>query len=211
MHNTNLFRVIASVLLAAIWGVASATRYTILFLNTPSVKVGNLALKVGDSFSEDQLASIEWVSDKQLIKVRNEESKRTRVLTKRNVSREERPTLKEYLTKSKGLNTRDFDNSNKKTVQLLDSLRFDISNITKDSANFIAVWHDGDYRVRTLLPLSEDGNDLYITRSIYGHHTPRNANISILKYDLKSDAKADSLGYLQIELLPLVLPWSDNL
>ena len=201
MQNKHLLRIITCITVIVLWGTVSATRYTILFLNTPSVKVGNLTLKVGDSFSDDQLASIKWVSDKQLIKVRDEASKKTRVFT-RNESRKEGPSLKEYLTKTKGLNTRGF----RKTVQLLDSIDFNIMESSRDSIKYIAVWHDGDYRVRSLLPLSEDGRSLSVTRSIYGHHAPREAMIGILRYDLKSDNKPDSLGYLHIELLPSPLP-----
>jgi hypothetical protein len=205
MNSKNSLRILFCMVLTMTCLLVSATNFTILFLNTPSVQIGGKTLKVGDSFSESDISSIKWKSNKQLIKVRNESSKRTLVLTQRN-SESEGPSLKNYLTKKKILAARSYSDLPVKTAQLLDSISFDITETVKDSIKYIAVWHDGDYRVRTLLPLSGDKKRLCLTRSIYGHHTPREAEISILKYDLKNDSEPENLGYMLIEPLPFVLP-----
>lgn len=206
MNSKNSLRILFCMVLTMMCLIGSATNYTILFLNTPSVEIGGKAFKVGDSFTEKEISSIKWKSNKQLIKVRNESSKRTLVLTQRNMNESEGPSLKNYLTKKKILAARSYNDLPVKTVQLLDSINFDISETVKDSIKYIAVWHDGDFRVRTLLPLSGDRKSLSLTRSIYGHHTPREAEISILKYDLKKDTEPEQLGYMLIEPLPFVLP-----
>ena len=180
----------------------SATSYKILYMNTQSVKIGNKVLKVGDSFSDKDLESIEWVSDKQVLKARNEVTKRTRIFTKWNVKGVESPSLKDYLTKRKSLMTRSIS----RTAELLDTICFDISDISTKSMKFISVWKDGDYRVRTSLPISKDGKTLYVTRKIYGHHDPKQARIGILQYNLVTDSNPDTLGLLSIKLLPLHLP-----
>ena len=180
-------------------GTIFAVRYTILYLNTTSLKVGSQILKVGDSFSEEDVPSIDWKSA-QVIKVRNEESKRTCVITERKNELDFSPSLTDYLTRDKPLVIRDYG-SNKKALQLLDSITLNVTG-AKKSSKFIAVWHDGVYKVRTELPLSKDGKHLYLTRSIYGHHTPQKAYILFLEYNTRTNAEPANLGYLLVEPLP---------
>ena len=184
-------------LLVVLSGTIHAVRYKILYLNTASVKVGIRVLKVGDYFSEKDVPSIDWKSA-QVIKVRNEESKRTCVITERKNELDFNPSLTDYLTKDKLLVTRNYDS---KALQLLDSITLNVTGAKKTS-KFIAVWHDGVYKVRTELPLSKDGKHLYLTRSIYGHHTPQKANILFLEYNTRTNAEPANLGYLLIEPLP---------
>lgn len=179
-------------------GTIFAVRYKILYLNTTSVKIGNRVLKVGDSFSEKDVPSIDWKSA-QVIKVRNEESKRTCVITERKNELDFSPSLTDYLTNVKGLYIRDYNS--KKALQLLDSITLNVTG-AKETSKFIAVWHDGVYKVRTELPLSKDGKHLYLTRSIYGHHTPQKASILFLEYNTRTNAEPANLGYLLVEPLP---------
>ncbi|MBQ9232114.1 MAG: hypothetical protein IJ190_13200 [Prevotella sp.] len=202
MQNRSFIRMMVCTVMTMTCLSVSATRYTILSLNTRTVKVGSRILKVGDSFSDKDIHLIKWVSDRQAIKTRNEDTKATRVFTKRNVEGEETPSLKRYLTQRKGLMTRSISLS----VELLDTVSFDISNMSTDNKMFISVWKDGDYRVRTSLPVSQDGKRLYLTRGIYGHHKPKKARIGILQYNLKTNSDPDTLGLLSIDLLPLMLP-----
>ena len=125
--NTNSFlRMMVCMIMTILCATVSATSYKILYMNTPSIKIGKKLLKVGDSFSDKDLESIEWISDKQVLKARNEDTKRTRIFTKWNVKGVESPSLKDYLTKKKSLMTRSIS----RTVELLDTICFDISNIS---------------------------------------------------------------------------------
>ena len=202
MNNNSFLRFMVFIMMTITCITLSATSYKILYINTQSVRIGNNVLKVGDSFSDKDLKSIEWVSDKQVIKARNEDTKRTRIFTKWNVKGVESPSLKDYLTKRKSLMTRSIS----RTVELLDTICFDISDISNNSMKYISVWKDGDYRVRTSLPVSKDGNCLYLTRNIFGHHEPKQTRIGILQYNLKTDSNPDTLGLLSIQILPLQLP-----
>ena len=202
MNNNSFLRMMVCLVMTLLCVIVSATSYKILYMNTPSVKIGNKILKVGDSFTDKDFESIEWVSDKHVIKARNEDTKRTRIFTKWNIKGVESPSLKDYLTKRKSLMTRSIS----RTVELLDTVCFDISDISTKCMKFISVWKDGDYRVRTSLPVSKDGKTLYITRKIYGHHEPQQARIGILQYNLETDSNPDTLGLLSIRMLPLQLP-----
>jgi len=207
-----LFILVLTLLMGSGLSSVSAARYTILYINTATATVGNRQLKVGDTFDEKDIKNIKWDSSTQCIKVRNESTKRTRVLTRRNVETAEHPTLKEYLVKQRVLATRDY--TAQKTVQLLDTVAFELTaglqiqpNERQSQPNrrvkYRAVWKDR--KVWTSLPLSDSGDQLYLTRNIFGHHDPRPASITIFEYDLSTDHEPTCLGSLLVEPLPLVI------
>ena len=184
-------------------------RYKILQMNKPTVKINGRTLTIGSTFSGENLKTIDWESGLKYLKVRNEETKRTRVITKRNVNGKEMPSLERYLTKSKILTTRDFGNNNtvelKDTVELLDSITFSIPD-WDDHSIYTILWEETG--ISKPLELLEGDSLVLITNSIYGSYLPRGAYFSILKYDLKleEDSELDSLGYLYIEPISADLP-----
>ena len=201
MHN-KLFFLVLIVLMTTGMSPVMAARYTILYMNTKTVAIGNKQLKVGDTFDEKDINAIKWASSTQCIKVRNEATKRTRVLTRRNVETAEQPSLKEYLVKKRGLYTRDY--TPLKTVQLLDTVTFDLTGMSTGRIKYRAVWKER--KVWTSLPLSSEGDKLYLTRSIFGHHNSQPANITVLEYDLDTNSEPTRLGELFVEPLPFVIP-----
>lgn len=180
-------------------------RYKILQMNKPTVKINGRTLTIGSTFSGENLKTIDWESGLKYLKVRNEETKRTRVITKRNINGKETPSLERYLTKSKMLTTRDFGNNDINTVELLDSITLSIPE-WDDHSIYSILWEETG--ISKPLELLEGDSLVLITNSIYGSYIPRNAYFSILKYDLKleEDSAPDSLGYLYIEPISADLP-----
>lgn len=173
-------------------------KYTILQMNKSATVINGRSLKVGDIITSEDLNAIKWDSV-TYIKVRNEETKRTHVFTKRNIKEKETPSLREYLFRKKNLMTRDYF---VKSVELLDTLVFSIPEWDGHS-QYVAVWDDGIHKVHTPLEISGNDSLLYVTKRIYGSHEPKNAIISIYRYELNNDIKPDSLGLLYVDIMPI--------
>jgi hypothetical protein len=183
-------------------------------MNTPTVTVGGKVLKVGDTFTLKSYDDIKWESSRQWIKVRDNNNKRTRVLTKHTVSDNHGPRpLSDYLVKKKFLATRGWgdDRSRQQAdslVQLADTIAFRLGDFPSGRNHLYIAASVADFKERTKLAASPDGEFLYLTRAIYGHHEPPNAAtyVTILRYNTsKPDEPAENLGYLLVEALPLEL------
>ena len=195
---------------------AEGVKFTILMMNTKTVIIGKKQLKVGDSFTEGDIGQIKWISGQQFLKARNETTKRTQVLSLKSLGKKESPSLNEYLVKKRKLSTRSFGQkgsdvitytiNNDTIIQLPDTVALDISTGTNDQTLYAAEWEDGKNSLQKSIPISDDGQQLYITRDLFGSRTPQEPYvIKILKYDLTTDSEPDSLGWLYIEPLPLII------
>ena len=193
-------------------------RYTILNMNTQEVSISGKKLKKGSTFYFISCDAIKWTSSEQWLKVRNEKTKQTHVLTKHNICNDGKPRqdwfqrLCNHLVKKRILATRSFGSPAARQhadslVQLVDTLTFHLDTPADKHNLYIATYSEGAIRERTILPTTPDGTDLYITRAIYGHHkVPSRASyIAILHYDLNTNAAPDSLGFLLVQPLPLDL------
>ena len=192
-------------------------RYTILNMNTQEVTIGGKKLKRGSTFSLTSCDAIKWSSSEQWIKVRDENTKQTHVFTKSNICDDGKPRQHWYqrldncLVKKRILATRSFDDPVARQhadslVQLVDTITFTIDRQPQKDFLYIATYAAGNFKQRTKLPMSPDGTCIYLTRAIYGHYAkPTTSYITILRYNLQTNAAPDSLGYLYVQPLPLDL------
>ena len=189
----------------------SATDYTIVDMNSNVVKIGKRHLKRGATFSDKDITSIVWESDKQWIKVRNNDNERLQYFKKATFAQHMESSfldrLTTYLTRKRGLTTREFGYPETAdsdtivwTIELKDKITFNINDISEHPGSTIyrAVWKEEG--ISTPLELSEDRESLYLTRDIYGQEQPKPAEFTIEMYDLSTSEEAEELGTL------LVLP-----
>ncbi len=211
MHKTIILQLLLILALCVPDCVLADTpkRYTILEMNTPTVTIGGHIYKVNDTLTLVSPNDIVWGASNQYLKVRDKETGQLSLLTKKT------PTgkgffqrLGDYLVKKKLLSTRDISPSAvshlDSLVQLVDTITFSIERQPQNDFLYIATFSAGDFKQRTKLPTSPDGTHLYLTRDIYGHYArPTTSYIAILRYDLRTNAAPDSLGYLYVQPLPL--------
>ena len=202
MHNKRLIITAAFVTVTCLCAFAEGAKFTILSMNTKTIKIGNKQLKFGDSFTEGDIREIKWISDKQFLKVRNEVTKRTQILTQRTIGKKVSPSLGDYLVKTKRLATRSWNDT---IIQLPDTVALDVPVTTNDKTLYAAFWNIGEDSILKPLLMSDDGQQLFITRELFGTHVPQESYFKILKYDLTKDSEPDSIGWLHIEPLPLII------
>lgn len=190
-------RFFLTVFVVSVFFVSSFSgKYTILQMNKSATVINGRSLKVGDIITSEDLNAIKWDSV-TYIKVRNEETKRTHVFTKRNIKEKETPSLGEYLFKKKNLMTREYF---VKSVELLDTLVFSIPEWDGHS-KYVTVWADSVHQVWTPLEVSPNDSLLYVTKSIFGPYEPVNTVMSIFRYEIGTDIKPESMGSLYIDII----------
>lgn len=209
MHKT-IRLLILFALLSLGTSAAPPKRYTILGMNTPTVTISGHTYKVNDTFTLTTPDDIAWVRD-QWIRVRDAKTGQLSILTKRVPSGKGLICrLRDYLVRKKLLATRGYGPSAvshlDSLVQLVDTITFTIDRQPQKDFLYIATYAAGNFKQRTKLPMSPDGTCIYLTRAIYGHYAkPTTSYITILRYNLQTNAAPDSLGYLYVQPLPLDL------
>lgn len=189
---------------------ASATDdiYKILFINTPSIKIGGKNLTKGDEFASS--AIINWSSNKQAMRVVSLSTNRQIVLTPKAASGKK--TLASYLKAEKNLSTRPGFPASipalrqviPANIQLLD--RYEIStSVPIDSERFFFASYikDGETINKKLPSLPNEG--FYIDRTLWEidgvSYPPSSTVVSIHYYDVPSNKIIDVVSNLLIEPL----------
>lgn len=85
----------------------SQSSYKILFLNTPSVSIGDKECKVGDTFNADE--KIKWIKsiDRQVMKVINLSTQRQLIFSSEDFRKHKSNSLSSYLVQTNNLSSRD--------------------------------------------------------------------------------------------------------
>ena len=181
-------------------GNMNADKYKILFINTPSVVIGNKKLYVNDTFDEESF--IRWESQKQAMKVQNLRTKQIRIFTSKQFSKNE--SIKDFYLKHNHLSTRSGSLMDEEELRialkdhfyLLDDIEFSTILSTDDTAYFSIVFDEKEQ----ILPVN-DGN-ISIKRELF------NQEKSIYRVTIYYNEKSSSSRLLitddmTIELLPL--------
>lgn len=166
-----------------------AERYTIVFLNTPSVKIGGNLLKLGDSFDDQEIIS--WTdNDKQMMKVKDGKG-RVYKITRRGFKKYEKgnasiKSLAEFLIHEQYLGTRDKDSRKHYTEQefyLTDTLHFQTFSEKINCMGTEAVWYKDGKEITTPITRTVDGLFYVVSLSIYKDEVPCDIKLGIREYN----------------------------
>lgn len=165
-------------------------KFRILYINTPSINIGDKELVKGDDFSNTD--EIKWSSLEQAMRVSSLETGRQYVVTARRVEKK-RGSLLSYLTSQRSLSTRPgkpttivgLRNEIADTLQILDRCEF-YTTIPIDTKRFFyATYHRNGEIVNKILPSIDGG--FAIDRSLWTidgcANEPHTTTISIYYYD----------------------------
>ena len=177
-----------------------ADKYKILFINTPSVVVGNQTLHVGDMFDEESV--INWESQKQAMKVQNLRTKQIRLFTSMQFSKSK--SIKDFFLKQNHLSTRGGvlldEEELKKALNgffyMIDAIDFSTILLVDEMANFSIKIDDKEF----VLP--EDNGKITIKRELFDSKKDIH-KVSIYYNDKSSDSRTLITDEMTIELLPL--------
>lgn len=210
-------RIIILPIMILVLSTIYAARYTIRQMSDSSPKIGKRALKIGDSFSHEEIYSIKWTSNKQWIEVKDGETKDYIILTKENVKKGQRKKLSpwknlwNYITKESMLTVR----GKAIPLQFTDTLRIPIPRMAEDSiyrAHFESTKtidnSDLSFIRHITFEKYNDGRGMYLTREkIFGPYSPKTVKMTLWRYHSTSEDEGDLIGTLFIE--PLSLPQNE--
>lgn len=189
MEKSSIFKVkllaLTFVLAGIVIGV-KAEEYTILFLNTPRIKIGEKWLKQGDSFDNKDI--IYWTNnDKQMMKVKDGNGKVYKLSRRGFLAYEKNSTsiksLSDFLLHEQYLGTRGDESKKYYTEQefyLVDTLHFQTFNERKiDNMITEAVWMKGDKKIITPIERTADGKYYVISLEVYKDEQPCDMRLGI--------------------------------
>lgn len=202
-----LFLLLALVSLVSFNTILAET-YKILFINTPTIKIGKSELKVGDTFNDDQL--IKWGSPKQAIKVLNTRNNKMRIITA--VQAADSKSLKDYFVKTNRMSTRgngfvDIEEMAQQlstSFYLLDQVSFDEFLDVDDDHCFVMTYQaSGETKEYKLVA---DGGRVLITRDLFdGVDTTNDITVTIKYIDLTEKTEQVVTDKMVISVIPLEL------
>lgn len=162
-----------------------AEQYTILFLNTPRIKIGEKWLKQGDSFDNKDI--IYWTNnDKQMMKVKDNSGKVYKISRRGFLAYEKNGTsiksLSDFLMHEQYLGTRGDELQKYYTEQeyyLVDTLHFQTFSEKNDNMRIEAVWMKGDKKIITPIERTADGKFYVISLEVYKDEQPCDMRLGI--------------------------------
>ena len=149
--------------------VACADHYKILYMNSPTIKIGDRECKTGDVFSD--LEIIFWAKDKQAFKAQNTTTKAIRLFAEPDFRQNGSKTVKDYFLRKNHLSTRgamslsELETYLADTFFLLDSISVETTEMTDSLHCFLMSYDNEGTVVKKELP-GTDGT-FFITRSLF--------------------------------------------
>ena len=180
------------VLMSMVCNVAlgSSEQFRILYINTPSINIGDKELVRGDDFSNSDI--IKWSSTEQAMRVASLENGRQYVVTARSVEKK-RGSLLSYITSQRSLSTRPgkpttivgLRNAIADTLQILDRCEFYTAIPVDAERFFYATYSHNGESINKILPSIDGG--FAIDRTLWTidgcANEPFTTTISIFYYD----------------------------
>lgn len=187
----------------------SAELYKILFINTPTIKIGKKNMKVGDVF--DDSLPIKWASDKQAVKVQNMSDHKMRLIVSSQYANSK--NLREFFSKTNHMSTRGDDEylyinemaeimSNR--FSLLDSISFSMFLDVDSNHYFTMSYQTSGETIEHKLVFEED--KMLITRNMFGGIAPsKDITVTIKYIDMEQKTQEVITDSMVINLIPLSL------
>ena len=201
MGNKDYRKYVMTFILFVLAQVTFGKTYRVLFFNNPEIKIKGEKVKTGNLFGEGD--NIEWVTEKDALRVLENDSKKVVVVTSKLFSREKLSNMADFYSKNY-LATREYDSdltSGNYNCRLLDTLFIERGRVSKgDVSNYMLI-NKPETGERIPVGRSEDGSMLVITRE----SLPEDGSGQIIVDIMEKDGEWEYPVYKDfvIEILPL--------
>ena len=189
-----------------------ADDFVIEFMNTPSIKIGDKAMKKGDKFNSSQ--PIYWTDDRQILKVKDRKGKiykitrRGFLVMEKNRNSKIR-SLADFLQKEQYLGSRSdskqYRHYTEEEFYLLDSLHFKAYNSPSPNISAEAYWFYNGKEVATPLKRTPDNAYYVVELGVFKDKSPQDIRLSIRETNSQIDWVNTVYSDIPIVFIPQIL------
>ena len=179
---------------------AAAQDFSILFVNTGTVKIGGKELSAGDVFNQSD--NIQWSNDKQAIKALSLSDNKQYIFVSEDFKERKLKSAKDYLVKTNRLSTRGSGSLSSvtrqvgETIYVMDSTRVPISYVPDESEYFFLLFGEKRHK------LAHSEGNLFFDADIFNSEETLTADLYFHYADGEEECLIEGLCII---LLPTII------